>query len=483
MKRIALLSLCAAALSACGDDAATTAPAAPRQLLSSTAAYLEPALARQLSSAAATDRIEVIVNFDESRVASATFAGLVSGTGAGVLRFRHLSMVAALATPAQVSAIAALPGVQGVYDNGRDELLMVESRASIRADEAYASGWTGAGVGIAIIDSGVNGLHPDLEFGTKTKANLKFSAPLEELYVVEGTPRMGGDVYAEDVPNTDLSSGHGTHVAGTAAGSGASADGYRGVAPRAHLVGLSVGEGSVVVNVSVLQAVDWLLEHGDEHNVQVVNNSWGTTGAFDPNEPLNEAMKRLHDAGITVVFAAGNEGPGENTLNPRSVAPWTIGVAAGCKLYVVDPTNSSSQCQDAGGRGAFLAGFSSRGVPGDPLYAPDVTAPGVRIAATRSYTGTMMNALDASSDARLCNIGVQNLKDYTCSSGTSMAAPHVAGVAALMEQATGGRITPDQTLSILRSTARPLMGYAEWEVGAGYVDAMAAIKAARALRF
>jgi serine protease AprX len=61
-----------------------------------------------------------------------------------------------------------------------------------------------------------------------------------------------------------------------------------------------------------------------------------------------------------------------------------------------------------------------------------------------------------------------------------MASPHIAGVAALMEQASGGRITPDQTLAVLRSTARPLAGYAEWEVGAGYADAFAAALAARA---
>jgi serine protease AprX len=244
-------------------------------------------------------------------------------------------------------------------------------------------------------------------------------------------------------------------------------------------VGLSAGEGASVVYASVLQAVDWLLEHGDEYNVQVVNNSWGGAGVFDPADPVSEAMTALHDAGITVVFAAGNDGPAENTLNSHSANPAVISVAAGCKYGVVDPTGSASTCAD--GRGSVLADFSSRGVPGDPLYHPDVTAPGVNIVSTRAFTG-VVPLLGATSDAGACNIGIQNLKNYTCMSGTSMASPAVAGVVALMEEASGGKLTPDQALSILTSTARKLTGFAQWEVGAGFVDANAAVKAARALR-
>ncbi|HEU0055392.1 MAG TPA: S8 family serine peptidase, partial [Longimicrobium sp.] len=238
----------------------------------------------------------------------------------------------------------------------------------------------------------------------------------------------------------------------------------------------------LVINLMVLQAVDWLLEHGDEYNVQVVNCSWGGTGDFDPLDPVNEALSELHHAGITVVVAAGNDGPGANTMNFRSVNPDVISVAAGCKLWVMDPTNSASRCEDAEGRAAVLGDFSSRGVAGDPLQHPDVTAPGVNIVSTRAATGLALNALDAPSDALDCNIGIQNLRYYTCSSGTSMAAPHVAGVVALMEEASGGWLTPDQALAILTSTARPLAGYAEWEVGAGYVDAYAAVQQARLLR-
>ena len=476
MKRLLLLPALLAGLAACQDFDNAAAPG--RSIaLSGVSAKIDPELAATLNFAS-TQPVVVIVNFDPARTSSGTLSGALQGLGAGVMRFKHLSMVVATVLPSQVAAIAGMPGVEGVYDNGTERLLLRESVQSIRADAAYAAGYTGAGVGVAIMDSGVNGLNPDVGFPGKTVANVKFIANFADLVEDDGTPRVGGELFVENLANTDNTSGHGTHVAGIVAGTGASTNGaYRGVAPGAHLVGLSVGEGLSIVNVMVLQATDWLIENGDRYNVQVVNCSWGSNGEFDPADPVNEAMSALHDAGMTVVFAAGNEGPAENTLNRRSVNPDVISVAASCKINVLDPTNSQSQCGD--GRARIVANFSSRGIPGDALWHPDITAPGVRIVSTRGYVSAM-TGLDAPSDVQSCNIGIQNLQNYTCASGTSMASPHIAGVAALMEQASGGRITPDQTLAVLRSTARPLAGYAEWEVGAGYADAFAAALAARA---
>lgn len=479
MKRLCLFPALLAVLAACQDFSTAAAPEAIG--LSGVSAKIDPELAQSLDLLPATEPVVVIVNFDPAQTSSGTLSSALQGLGAQVMRFRHLSMLAATVLPSQVPSIAAMPGVQGVYDNGTEQLLLKESVQSIRADLAYDAGFTGAGIGVAIMDSGINGLNPDVAFPGKTVANVKFVADFADLTEDDGTPRVGGELFVENLANTDNTSGHGTHVAGIVAGTGASANGiYRGVAPGAHLVGLSVGEGLSIVNVTVLQATDWLIENAKKYNVQVVNCSWGSNGQFDPADPVNEAMSALHDAGITVVFAAGNEGPAENTLNRRSVNPDVISVAASCKVYVpLDPTNSQTQCND--GRDRVLANFSSRGIPGDPLWHPDITAPGVRIVSTRGYLSAM-TGLDASSDARLCNIGIQNLDNYTCASGTSMASPHVAGVAALMEQASGGRITPDQTLAVLRATARPLAGYAEWEAGAGYTDALAAARAARAYR-
>lgn len=473
MKRFLLVPLLAAA-SACGDFARISAPAAA---LPST---VDGALASELLDTSSTDAVVAIVTFDPARTSSAALSGAAVGLGAEVMTFRHLDMVAVLATPGEIASIGSLEGVQGVYANGTDHVLLRESVQSMRADQAWDAGYTGAGVGVAIMDSGLDGNNPDVAFPGKTVANLKFFARFGDLTEDDGTPRPGGELYLENVTNTDNTSGHGTHVAGIAAGSGESTYGaYRGVAHGADLVGLSVGEGLAIVNLSVLQATDWLIENHARYNIQVVNNSWGSNGAFDPNDPVNRAMRALYDAGLTVVFAAGNEGPGENTMNRRSVAPWVISVAAGCKRGVLDPSNSQSQCSD--GRDRVLANFSSRGIPGDPMYRPDVTAPGVRIVSTRSGTG-VMNALDATADANVCNIGIQNLSNYTCASGTSMAAPHVAGLVALMAEAAGGRITPDQALDLLTRTAIPLDGYGAWEVGAGWADALGAVRAAARLR-
>ena len=480
MKRTLFAAACALGLAACSDAAPTAAPLAPAAPAASVSA-LDPALSTALAAAGPLDRLTVIVNFDPGRTSRSAVSRAARSLGAGVIEFRHLSMFLALATPAQVLELTGLPGVQAVYANHSRPLLLREAVAAMRADLAHAAGVTGKGIGVAILDSGIDGRNPDVAYPSKTVQNVKFTANLH--YFTEDTtalPRLGGELFVANLQSTDNTSGHGTHVAGIAAGSGASTYGaYRGVAPGAHLVGLSAGEGASVVYASVLQAVDWLLENGDDYNVQVVNNSWGGTGTFDPADPVNEAMTALHDAGITVVFAAGNDGPGENTLNFHSANPAVISVAAGCKYGVVDPTGSASTCAD--GRGSVLADFSSRGIPGDPIYHPDVTAPGVNIVSTRAFTGAVP-LLGVTSDANACNIGIQNLKNYTCMSGTSMASPAVAGVVALMEEASGGRITPDQALAILTSTARRLTGFAQWEVGAGYVDANAAVKAARALR-
>jgi serine protease AprX len=379
--------------------------------------------------------------------------------------------------------MAGLSGVQSLYANRANPLLLRESTQSIRADQVWADGYTGKGVGVAILDSGINGLNADVAYPAKTVANVKFT--LDFHYLTDDTtslPRPGGELFVSNLSNTDLTGGHGTHVAGIAGGNGGTSFGaYRGVAPGANLIGLSAGETLVVVYASVLQAVDWMLDNRVKYNIKVVNNSWGGMGEFDPTDPIEEAMKTVHDAGITVVFAAGNDGPGENTMNVHSVAPWAISVAAGCKLFVLDPTNSKSQCADAGGRAPVLAGFSSRGIPGDPMQHPDITAPGVRIVSARSNTGVVA-PLGITSDLNACNIGFQNLDDFTCMSGTSMAAPHVAGIVALMQEAANGKLTPDQVASILTSTARPQPGYALWEQGAGYADAYAAVQAAKAYR-
>src|SRR5439155_26043718 len=166
---------------------------------------------------------------------------------------------------------------------------------------------------------------------------------------------------------------------------------------------------------------------------------------------INVASRMAHDVGIVVVFAAGNGGPGLNSLNPYCVPSWVICVAAGNK------------------DGRTLANFSSRGIPGDPLYHPTITAPGVDIAAARATTGIVIDTFFA---VDLINLGTDAVS-YAAASGTSMATPHVSGTVALMLEANPA-LTPDQIKSVLEGSATPMAGYEEYQVGAGYLNAFQA---------
>ena len=448
-----------------------------------------------LAQTVAPDAAIYIVNYDETKTTLDAVTNGILNAGAGVVQFDNFSMVAALATPTQLITISALPGLEGIYANKQLEYYMLhESVPSIRADAVHVAGITGKGIGVAILDSGIDGLYnADLAYPQYTVANVKVLYNQDDLFTFgKDAPkpiRRGATLMVENLPNSETSVGHGTHVAGIVGARGTSSNGYyTGVAPGANLIGVATGD--VLFIFWALAGFDYILDHQQQYNIKVVNNSWGTSGTFDPKDPINEATKKLSSRGISVVFAAGNDGPAQNTLNPYSVAPWVISVAAGCKIGVTDPTNSEAHCMlDDGSnplvptnnepRAHDLADFSSRGIPGDPLYHPDITAPGVHIVSTRASTGTVLNGDDANHDVRICQISTTNLTFYTCASGTSMASPHIAGVVALMQEAAGGKLTPAQVSNILTSTARPLPGYAQWEVGAGFVDAYAAVMAAK----
>ncbi len=437
----------------------------------------------------ASDAAIYIVNFDETQTTLDAVTNGILNAGAGVVQFDNFSMVAALATPGQLLTIGTLPGLEGIYANKQLEYYMLhESVPAIRADAVHVAGITGKGIGVAILDSGIDGAYnADVAYPQYTVQNVKVLFNQNDVFTFgKDAPkpiRKGATLFVENLANSETSVGHGTHVAGIVGARGTSSNGYyTGVAPGAKLIG--IGTGDVLFILFALAGFDYILDHQQQYNIKVVNNSWGTTGTFDPKDPINEATKKLANRGITVVFAAGNDGPGQNTLNPYSVAPWVIGVAAGCKLVSPDPTNSAIHCADQTGqnRAPILADFSSRGVAGDPLYHPDITAPGVHIVSTRASTGTVLNGLDANHDFNLtstCAISAANEPFYTCASGTSMATPHVVGVVALMQQAAGGTLTPDQVAKAITSTARPLPGFALWEVGAGYLDALAAVNAVK----
>ncbi|WLD94099.1 S8 family serine peptidase [Alkalihalobacillus sp. AL-G] len=362
--------------------------------------------------------------------------------------YKHLPMIAVKGTKLEIDALLQ-SGLEAlsIYYNKDLEYFLRDSRKLVGAEKVWNDlGYTGKGTTVAVIDSGIDATHPDLPMGEKVVQNVKFL--LGNLFTDE-------PLYMENVVNTDTSSGHGTHVAGTIAGQGTASDGlYKGIAPDAKLVGLGTGEG---INILwSLEAFDYVLENQEKYGIDVISNSWGTTGEYSPNNPINVASKKAHDAGMVVTFAAGNAGPDDNTLNPYSAAPWVISVAAGTK-------------------DKQLADFSSRGIPGDELVHPDITAPGVDIVATKSSTGVVMNSLGSTTDA--IYIAPEHLPYYTTASGTSMATPHISGIVALMRESQPG-LHPDIVLDILQKTADPMEGYEVHEVGSGYVNAYEAVQLA-----
>jgi len=422
-------------------------------------AAVDPLLTERLNDAAPDAVLQAVVTYFQQPTAD----DLAAARATGVLthRFQVLPMIAVQGTPDQIRSTIGLPGVRSVYFNKQLEYLLNDSVGYIGADRVWSDlGYTGKGVGVAVIDSGVDATHPDLALGTATVQNVK---------ILAGNFFTSDSVFVENVPNSDTTSGHGTHVSGTIVGRGTASTGkYTGVAPGANLIGIGAGEGLHIL--WALQGFDYALANQDKYNIQVISNSWGTNGEFAAADPVNVASKAAYDRGMIVAFASGNEGPDENTLNPYSVAPWVIGVAAGCTTDQ-GVRDTSVRCNP----GSLLANFSSRGIPGDPLYHPTITAPGVWITAARSSTGVVINA--SGSTNQYCNPVPEAY--YVCINGTSMATPHIAGVAALMREAKPG-LHPDLIKEALTSTAKPMTRpdgslYEEWEVGAGYVDAYAAV--------
>lgn len=405
---------------------------------------IDPLFAAALQSAPVAEPIQAVVTLHHQPVLGDLLA--IQALGVQTRTYRTLPMVAVRGSRAALAGLTALPGLRSIYLNRRLAYFLNESVPLIGADRVWNElGYTGKGVTVAVIDSGIDATHSDLPFRTKVVQNVKLAPDLF------GTQPL----VLEGLSDTDTSSGHGTHVASTVGGTGAALGGkYRGVAPGSSLVG--VGAGETLFILTALEAFDWVLNNRSRYGIRVISNSWGSSGSFSADDPINVASRLAHDAGLNIVFAAGNDGPAANTLNPYCVAPWVVCVAAGQKYD------------------QSLADFSSRGIPGDALYHPTITAPGTAIVAARAKTGVFMNTFFAVDAANLGSDAVS----YTAASGTSMATPHVSGVIALMLEANPA-LTPDRIKSILQLTATPMRVYLPYETGAGYLNAYAAVSAAR----
>ncbi|GAB6197342.1 S8 family serine peptidase [Lysobacter xanthus] len=434
---------------------------------------LDAQLEALLPTTAATDSLQVIVSFNGAAPLTAEQRQRLASLGVRGITLRDLPIAGVLATPAQIRSLLAMSDVRSVwlnkklqYDNY--EATRITGVQRLRTESGLrVNGMpvTGRGIGVLINDSGVDGTHPDLKYPEHVKQNVLGQTNLA------AQDALLPITYVENVANTDIGGGHGSHVAGIVGGNGAASPGgkFEGVAPGASIIGYGSGAGLFILDT--LGGFDYALTHQAQYNIRVVSNSFGNTGDtgtdFDPDDPTNIATKKLADRGVIVVFSAGNSGAGEATITGNfKKAPWVVTVAAG----------------DKSGR---LADFSSRGENGrggtvsvdGTSYMwedrPTVTAPGVDIVSVRASTGAV-DKTGAQGDVE--TLGTLAAY-YATLSGTSMAAPHTSGIVALMLEANPNMDWRD-VKRILQETASNLPGGAKWEVGAGYINAYAAVQSA-----
>jgi serine protease AprX len=439
-------------------------------------AHLDPQLVSKLATAAPVDEFQIVVSYEQSGpVTAGQLAALHSLGITRGLTMRTLPIAGALATPEEIRALAQRDDVASIYLNAPLRYMNKEARemsGAARAvqnpgDYGRAIPFSGAGVTVVVNDSGVDGTHDDIKFGTHLVQNTQGATNLAAY------DTMLPITYVEGVPNTDWGSGHGTHCAGTIGGTGAKSNGlYRGVAPGADLVGY--GSGAVLFILDAVGGLDYAAtnQFSYDHAIRVTSNSWGSSGPFDPLNPVNIATYELYKRGIVSVFAAGNDGPGEDTHNPYAQAPWVISVGAGEKDGVL--TSFSSR----GKRGETGTFTMPDGREWTYINEPTIVATGVDIVSTRTLTGALP-PLEAEHDAN--TLDPAHLPFYTHMSGTSMATPHVAGVVALMLEANP-HLTPAQVKDILERTATNMTGRLPWEAGMGHLNAYAAVAEAAGVR-
>ena len=327
-------------------------------------------------------------------------------------------------------------------------------------------GLTGAGVGVALIDSGISGWHDDL-----TRAGDGSYSP-RVVHFKDFVNPYPTDAYYTEFPYDDY--GHGTHVAGVIAGSGFDSNGARtGVAPGANIIGLKVLDSNGAGYISdVIAAIDYAVSLKDAHNIRVINLSVGA-GVYESydTDPLALAARRAVDAGIVVVAASGNFGrnaDGESQyggITSPGNAPWVLTVGAS------NHRGTAARDDDD------VAVFSSRGPSWIDFSAkPDIVAPGVGIESlaepwTTLYTRFSAYLLPGSGQWFWYS-------PYLSLSGTSMAAPVVSGTIALMLEANPN-LTPNAVKAILQYTAQVRPAEDFLTQGAGFLNARGAVRLAR----
>ena len=232
--------------------------------LTANAQVIDPALHARLGSILSSEPLRVVVTFHN---APGLLDRALLTTLTSRAQFLDELPIALVELPASsVTRLLGRANIRSLYLDRELQYFLHESTARIGAPAARTDfGVDGSGIGVAVIDSGVDGTHQDLSFGSKVVQNAK----------IVGTVGLTTNVVqaVENLPNSDTSSGHGTHCAGAVAGTGAASGGHHaGVAPGAHILG--VGTGDAIFVFHALEGFDYVLANKDEYNIRVISNSW-----------------------------------------------------------------------------------------------------------------------------------------------------------------------------------------------------------------
>lgn len=367
---------------------------------------------------ARTDTVPLIVTHPDGTAASRLAGGeraLPSIDGVAVAAAKNGATWEALTDGVGVRTVAR--GVSRIWLDGKRKAVLDRSAAQIGAPAAWDAGLTGAGVRVAVLDTGVDQTHPDLAGQEVAEQNFTTSPDAVDNY------------------------GHGTHVASILAGTGAKSGGkYRGIASGADILdGKVLDDYGYGTDSEIIAGMQWAA--GQDADIISMSLGGADTPEIDPIEQAVETLSAEQD--VLFVIAAGNGPQGSQPVASPGSAPSALTVGA------VDRDDS-------------LASFSLTGpTVGDGAVKPDLTAPGVEIVAALHSAGTIAPPVE---------------DGYTALSGTSMATPHVAGVAALIAQRhpdwTGQRLK-----AALAGSATPTPGLTAFEQGSGRVDVPSAMAA------
>ena len=319
----------------------------------------------------------------------------------------------------ELDRLAADPRVRAVEVDAGGGGALLQSLPLIGVDTVRAQGFDGNGVTVAVLDTGVDVTNPD--FAGRIVAQRCFCDNLDGSGCCpNGDAQQAGDGAAND------DNGHGTHVTGIAAGGGASAPG--GVAPRANIVAVKVMDRTNTFRsfTQIYRALQWIAD--ERLDVRVINMSLGSAALYPTSTcdsaaialGMEDVIATLRRRGVLITASTGNQGSKTSIALPACMQD-VLGVGA-----VYDSVGSYSYytCPDPSAQLGSVTCFTNSN------DAIDLVAPGAPISASRRGGGSISYA------------------------GTSMAAPHVAGVIALMAQVGGSKLTADQIEQILKGTGK-----------------------------